>query len=124
MKTLFKANGYASRLFDKLVQQFQNHNGSNQSFVDTDQTSNNSIYKYPLVIPYFGKDSRRFVNRFSEIIRNELVVKMIPIYKSFKVKAYFQLKSPTPVALCSMFFITSHARVIRTKHTFVCPPHI
>ena len=81
---MFEANGYSSRFFDKLVQQFRSHDGSNQSFVDTDQTS----HKYPLLIPYFGKDSRRLVNNFSEIIRIQLDVKIIPIYKSFKVKCY------------------------------------
>ena len=29
------------------------------------------------------------------------MLQIIPIYKSFKVKSYFQLKSKTPVALCS-----------------------
>ena len=33
-KAMFEANGYLSRFFDKLVQQFYSHNGSNQSFVD------------------------------------------------------------------------------------------
>ena len=101
MKAMFKANGYPSKFFDKLLQQFQSQNNSNQSSVDTDQTSSSSTHEYPIVIPYFGKDSRRFVNKFSKIIRNQLNVKIIPIYKSFKVKSYFQLKSKTPVALCS-----------------------
>ena len=101
MKAMFKANGYPSKFFDKLLQQFQSQNNSNQSSVDTDQTSRSSTHEYPIVIPYFGKDSRRFVNKFSKIIRNQLNVKIIPIYKSFKVKSYFQLKSKTPVALCS-----------------------
>ena len=65
------------------------------------ENSSSSTHEYPMVIPYFGKDSRRFVDKFSKIIGNQLNVKFIPIYKSFKVKSYFQLKSKTPVALCS-----------------------
>ena len=54
MKAMFKANGYPSKFFDKLLQQFQSQNNSNQSSVDTDQTSSSSTHEYPIVIPYFG----------------------------------------------------------------------
>ena len=69
--------------------------------IPADSTSSKATHEYPLVILYFGKDSRRFVVKFSIIIRNQLDVKIIPIYESLKVKSYFQLKSRTPVALCS-----------------------
>ena len=88
-ESYFKANGYPNKFFDKLLQQFQSQNNSNQSSVDTEQTSRSSTHEYQIVIPYFGKDSRRFVNKFSKIIRNQQNVKIIPIYKSFKVKSYF-----------------------------------
>ena len=69
---MFNANGYPGRFFHKLEQQFHSLNGNNHSSVDTDQTSTKSTheYRYLLVIPYFGKDSRRFVNKFSTTIRN------------------------------------------------------
>ena len=46
-------------------------------------------------------DSRRFVDEFSKTIKIQVVIEIIPIYKSFKVKSYFELKSRTSVALCS-----------------------
>ena len=101
MIAMFKASGYRSRFFDKFVQQLLNHGGSNQHSVNADLTCSKSTQKFPLVIPYFGKDSRRFVNNFAKIIKNQSDVKIIPIYKSFKVKSYFKLKFRTPVALCS-----------------------
>ena len=47
--------------------------------------------------------SQRFVNQFSKIINKHLHqdVKIDPIFKSFKINSYFQLKSCTPLALCS-----------------------
>ena len=35
IKAMLRAYGYPSRFFDKLVQQFYSHNGSNQSSVNT-----------------------------------------------------------------------------------------
>ena len=40
-------------------------------------------------------------NRLSALIKNKYNLKISPIYKTFKVANYFQLKSKTPVALCS-----------------------
>ena len=86
---MYKAKGYLSRFFDQVLRQFHSNNGRNQCLVDTDQTSCESIHEYPLVISYFCKDSRRFVNKFSKIIWNQLDVKIFAIYKSFKVKSCF-----------------------------------
>ena len=48
-----------------------------------------------------GKESHHFANRLSALIKNKYNLKISPIYKTFKVANYFQLKSKTPVALCS-----------------------
>ena len=66
MKAMFKVNGYPSKFFDKLLQQFQSQNNSNQSSVDTDQTSSSSTHEYPIVIPYFGKDSHDLLTNFQK----------------------------------------------------------
>ena len=42
-----------------------------------------------------------FANRVSALIKNKYNLKISPIYKTFKVVNYFQLKSKTPLALCS-----------------------
>ena len=48
-----------------------------------------------------GKESHHFANHLSALIKNKYNLKISPIYKTFKVVNYFQLKSKTPVALCS-----------------------
>ena len=46
-------------------------------------------------------ESRRFINNLTKIIKNKIDVKIVLLYKSFKIGRYFQLKSNTPLALCS-----------------------
>ena len=48
-----------------------------------------------------GKESQHFANRLSALIKNKYNLKISPIYKTFKVANYFQLKFKTPIALCS-----------------------
>ena len=98
LKSMFMTNGYPSKFFDKVLQQFLNSSKNQSSSSDQNSVSD---YEYPLLIPYLGKHSRRFANKFSKIIRNQLDVKINPVYKSFKVNSYFNLKSLTPLALCS-----------------------
>ena len=50
---------------------------------------------------YLGTESHHFANRLSALIKNKYNLKISPIYKTFKVVNYFQLKFKTPVALCS-----------------------
>ena len=56
--------------------------------------------KISFCIPYLGKESQHFANRLSALIKNKYNLKISPIYKTFKVVNYFQLKSKTPVAVC------------------------
>ena len=76
LKTIFKANDYPSKFFDKILQQFLKSDKKQAS--DSTQTSQ-SAYEYPIVVPYWGKDLRRFVNKFSKIIKDQLDVKINPI---------------------------------------------
>ena len=46
-----------------------------------------------LKVPCIGKESRRFVSRLAKLFRVEFVVKMSAIYKTFKMRTYFQLKA-------------------------------
>ena len=82
------------------MRQFHSYNCSNQSSVDTNQTYSKFTHEYLLVTPNYRKDSQQFVNKFSKIIRNQLDVKIILIYKSFEVKSYFQL-NPELLWLCA-----------------------
>ena len=73
LKTIFKANDYP-KFFDKILQQFLKSDKKQAS--DSTQTSQ-SAHEYPIVVPYLGKDSRRFVNKFSKIIKDP-VPKLAP----------------------------------------------
>ena len=57
--------------------------------------------KIVFCIPYLGKESHHFAYRLSALIKNKYNLKISPIYKTFNVVNYFQLKPKTPVALCS-----------------------
>ena len=45
-------------------------------------------------------DSRCFINRLTKTFK-KFNVKVCPVYKTFKIENYFQLKSKTPLGLCS-----------------------
>ena len=57
--------------------------------------------KFPNTIPYLESESRRFIKNLTKIIKNKINVNIVPVYKSFKIGRYLQLKSNTPLALCS-----------------------
>ena len=69
---------------------------------------------YYLTIPYFGVDSRRFVNCLSKILKSKFNVIVFRVYKAFKIKKYFQLKFKTPLGLCSNAFMNLHVCVTGT----------
>ena len=73
-----------------------------RAFQSSNKFSQNISFKNCFCIPYLGKDSHHFRNRLSALIKNKYNLKISPIYKTFKVVNYFQLKSKTPVALCSI----------------------
>ena len=54
-----------------------------------------------ITILYLESESRRFINKLAKIIKNKINVNIVPVYKSFKIGRYFQLKSDTLLALCS-----------------------
>ena len=56
---------------------------------------------YYFAIPYLKNESRRFINKLAKIIKNKIDVNIAPVHKSFRIGRYFQLKSNTPLALCS-----------------------
>ena len=87
---MFLNNGYPSSFFDKILASFQSSN----------KFSQNISFENSFCIPYLGKESHHFANRFSALIKNKYNLKISSIYKTFKVVNYFQLKSKTPVALC------------------------
>ena len=88
-------NGYPPWFFEKCFKKF------NKKFLHSHSACRDPVYN--LNIPHFGHDSRRFINKLQNIINSklQLTLKINPVYKTFKVSQYFQLKTRVPPALCS-----------------------
>ena len=91
LEKMFLNNGYPSSFFDKILATFQS----------SDKFSQNISFENCFCIPHLGKESHHFANLLSGLLKKKYNLKISPIYKTFKVVNYFQLKSKTLVALCS-----------------------
>ena len=92
LRKMFCLNGYPCWFFNKVLNKFVSN-------ITVDRSTD--CRTYYLTIPYFSIDSRRFLNRLSKIFKSKFNVKVCPVYKTFKIGNYFQLKSTTPLGLCS-----------------------
>ena len=102
---MFLNNGYPKNFFEKTVNRFLENKKLNQ-----EEKQRPSIIR--LEILYLKKTSHRFVKNLSNLVSDltNKKVKLSPIYKTFKVVNYFQLKSTIP---CSL-----HSNVV---YRFSCP---
>ena len=93
---MFLNNGYPVNFFEKTVNRFLENKK-----VDQEEKQRPSIIR--LEIPYLEKTSHRFVRNLSNLVSDltNKKVKLSPIYKTFKVVNYFQLKSTIPCSLQS-----------------------
>ena len=55
----------------------------------------------PIFVPYVGEALIRFVKALSRLCLKHFDVRLLPLYRTNKVGQYFQLKSETPLPLCS-----------------------
>ena len=95
LRNMFASNGYPIWFLEKCLKKF------NEKSMHSHSSSPD--YVYNLNIPYFGHDSRRFLIKLKNIIKSKfkIILKINPVYKTFKVSQYFQLKTRVPPALCS-----------------------
>ena len=97
LRSMFQENGYPKSCFDKIFKRFLTEQDEKEKTIsDTSEKEN-----YYITIPYLESESRRFINKLAKIIKKKINVNIVPVYKSFKIGRYFQLKSNTPFALCS-----------------------
>jgi len=80
--------------FDKIELKFNSKQSNTEEGNDKDEI----LF---LKIPYLGNDSRNFFKSVFTILKRKFDIKIVPVYYTFKVGRYFQLKSPTPTALCA-----------------------
>ena len=86
LKTMFKANDYPGRFFDKILQQFLKSD-KNQSSNSTQPPQ--SAYEYAISLPYLGKASQRFVNWSTNFPKSSIsnyikMLKLIPYSNHLK----------------------------------------
>ena len=64
----------------------------------------NNVELCPIFVPYVSEASIRSVKALSRICLKQFNVKLIALYRSNKVGQFFQLKSASPLPLCSNIF--------------------
>ena len=95
--SMFQENGYPKSCFDKMFKRFLTEQDAKEKTIpDTFEKEN-----YYITIPYLESESRHFINKLAKIMKNNINVNIVPVYKSFKLGRYFQLKSNTASALSS-----------------------
>ena len=95
---VFLSNGFPIWFFDKFLQRFLT---ADNDLSDRERSEINLVVPVYLNVPCIGKESRRFVSRLAKLFYVKFDVKVSGIYKTFKTGTYFQLKSRTPLLLCS-----------------------
>ena len=100
LRSMFQENRYPKSYFDKIIIRFirflTEQDAKEKTTLDTSKKEN-----YYITIPYLESESRHFINKLAKIIKNKINVNIVLVYKLFKIGRYFQLKSDTPLALCS-----------------------
>jgi len=100
-KNVFSLNGYPGWFFDKIVTRF--HNKTNNDNDETNSQTDHEIMdkRCYFVLPYLGLSSQKFVRKLFQIIKKRVDIDLVPVYKTFKIGYYFQLKTETPLPLMS-----------------------
>ena len=99
LKLMFCNNGYPNNFFDKVFYQFINTRKTNLN--QTQRTNKKEKETITVEIPYVGKQSHIFAKDISKLIWKFSAVHSTPVYKTYKVGNYFNLKSNTPALLLS-----------------------
>ena len=95
LRQRYLSNGYTTWFFKFLLRFLTVGN----DLSDRERSETNlEVY---LNVPYIGKESRLFLGRLAKLFHVKFDVKVSSIYNTFKTGTYFQLKSRTPLLLCS-----------------------
>ena len=89
--------GYPTSFFDKIFKRFLTEKDAKELTIQ-DASEKESYY---ITIPYLESESRIFTNSVAKIIKYEIDVNILLVYKSFKIGRSFHLKSNTSLVLCS-----------------------
>ena len=108
---MLQENGYPKSYFDETIKKFLTEQDAKE------KTIPNTFEKesYYITIPYLESESRHFINNLAKIIKNKIDIDIVPVYISFKIGRYFQLKSNTSLALRSN---------VVYKFTCLCDMHL
>jgi len=94
--------------FDKIAKKFHSQDGSSD---DSDKHDND--LKVFVRIAYLDSDSKQFLKSLSALIKGKFNADIIPLYQSFKVSRYFQLKSLPLRLSVPILFMNINVHVMR-----------
>ena len=97
LRSIFLSNSYPLHFFNRVLQRFSDSLASpddeSASSGGSEQSVELTVY---LQLPYVGQTSLLLGKRLSELVRDKLGIEIEVVYSTFKVGAYFGLKSQTP----------------------------
>ena len=97
LRAIFTSNGYPLQFFGRVLQRFRNSLETVEEDVLSSDGSEASVERVVyLRIPYVGQASLLFGKRIVGLIRDKFGIEVKVAYSTFKVGAYFGLKSQTP----------------------------
>ena len=86
IKTIIHHTGYPKSFFDKIFAYFEQKNAFSAQTVKEIESD------YIIKIPYGGKISSEFRNKLKQFFLNDLKVKIMTVFNSFKVSSHFSLE--------------------------------
>ena len=97
LKNIFIKNAYPASFFDKVHKKFMEKLTTNSQCTDAEEEN----FRFNLSIPYIGKQSIKFGNKITALLKATFDIDVQVVYTTTKVRSFFQLKSRTPLPLLS-----------------------
>ena len=89
LRKIFNNNGYPTTFFNRILDTFYQERKEKES-----ESSIN--HKFAFKIPYLGKPSSSFFKNIRNLMKRKFEVEIYPIFKTTKVRNYFNIKNRTP----------------------------
>ena len=77
------------------------HDSLSESKSNKDSDSDRDTFRNIIKIPFVGEASHEFGNKLKSLFDHEFQVPVRPVFSSYKIKNYFNLKARTPFLFCS-----------------------
>ena len=97
LKAIFISNSYSSKFFDRVVNRFLQSIELSSQEAEPETSNSEETRVVFLRMVYVGAPSHEFGKRLGALIHDRFGVEVKVVYSTFKVGAYFGLKSKVPV---------------------------